>query len=166
MSIAKWLLLASLVLAAPGVWAADKPIIGWQEPVHIDEANILLEAKLDTGADVSSLQARILKAFVRDGERWVRFRVRDRHGHKVVLERQVMRYARIKRKLAPSLRRPVVMLGICLGSVYRKVEVNLAERKNFKYHVLIGRNYLRGTYLVDSSLRHTTLPVCTAVRGD
>ena len=146
--------------------AEDKKVIGWLEQAHIGEAKMRLEAKVDTGADTTSIKATILDTYERDGKPWVSFRIEDKHEHTAELERQVVRYAKIKRKMAPSLRRPVVMLGICIGNIYRDVEVNLAEREGFKYHMLIGRNYLQGVYLVDAEKQYLSTPSCAGVKGD
>lgn len=146
--------------------AADKQAIGWLEPVYLGEAKMLFIAKIDTGADNSSIKAKVLKKFKREGVEWIRFKVQDKQGHTAVIERKVVRYTKIKRKMAPSIKRPVVMLGVCLGKVYRDIEVNLAERKKFKYHMLIGRNFLRGIFLVDSELKYSTKAACPGILND
>ena len=160
-----------LLVIIPLLWlangqAATKQTIGWLEYAHIGEANMRLEAKIDTGADTTSIKAKILKKFSVDGQAWIRFRLMDDHWHTAVLERKIERYVRIKRKMAPSIRRPVIRLGICIGNIYRDVEVNLSDRKNFKYQLLIGRNYLHDVYLVDAAQRHAVQPICPGIKGD
>ena len=59
-----------------------------------------------------------------------------------------------------SIERPVISLGICLGNIYRQVNVNLADRTNYNYTMLIGRDYLNGVYIVDVEIVHTTKPTC------
>jgi len=144
----------------PVSFASEKKAIGWLEHVEIADSNLKLKAKIDTGATTSSLNAKIIKKFKKDGEKWIRFSIENNIGEKVLLEQRVVRYVKIKRKLAFSLKRPVIHLGICLGKVYRTLEINLADRKNFNYQVLIGRNYLRDYFLVDSALEYTTKPSC------
>jgi len=151
---------ATLFLLSLGVEAKGLADIGWIEFVDVEKGQIRFEAKIDTGADVSSINARFIRRFVRDDEEWVQIVLVNNNGKKIVLEKPVIRYARIKRKQAESIERPVVRFNICLGNIARRVEVNLSKRKNFKYKMLIGRNYLRGTYLVDSSKEHTTTPGC------
>lgn len=160
-----------LLILIPLLWpvngqAAIKQPIGWLEYAYIGEANLRLEAKLDTGADTSSVEAKILRKFTVQGAKWIQFSLTDEHNHTAVLERKIERYVKIKRKLAPSIRRPVIRLGICIGSVYRDVEVNLADRHKFKYQLLIGRNYLQGIFLVDTALHHTARPSCPGIKGD
>ena len=65
-------LLGTLVLALPAV-AAEKTVVGWIEKVRIYPGNFLVHAKLDSGAEYSSLDAANLQEFERDGKTWVRF---------------------------------------------------------------------------------------------
>ena len=141
-------------------FAEALPVSGWIEFVTIDNNKLQLEAKVDTGADNSSINAKILKKYTLNNEKWISFQITNKKGEQIVLERKISRYANIKRKLALPLKRPVVYLGICMGKVYREAEVNLADRSTFKYQLLIGRNYLRNKYLVDSASKHLTVPEC------
>lgn len=152
---------AALLLCLPATgWAQTLPVIGWLEVVHINRANLDFEAKIDTGADTTSIGAEILREYQIRGHDWVRYRLDNKRGQRVILESKVVRHVRIKRRLAPSIRRPVVKLGVCLGGVFRKVEVNLASRTKYKFRMLIGRNFLRSAYMVDASQEFTTPPRC------
>ncbi len=158
-------LLSIILLFVAGLGQAQaKQVIGWLEFVYVDQTRMQIEAKIDTGADTSSIKAEVLDKFSVQGEKWIRFSLTDWYGKKRILERKIERYAKIKRKLAPSIRRPVIRLGICLGNIYKDAEVTLAQRTKFKYQMLIGRNYLRGTYLVDSAIEHSTWPNCPGVK--
>ncbi len=53
-------------------------IVGWVENALLVGPDINLKAKLDTGAETSSLDAVIIKKFRQRGKRWVRFRTTDR----------------------------------------------------------------------------------------
>jgi hypothetical protein len=141
-------------------YARDKQTIGWIEKVALDNNRLQLKAKIDTGATTSSIHAEVLKKFKRGGQKWVRFKLRNKTGQSIVVEKKVVRMVKIKRKLALSLKRPVVLLGVCLGKVYREEEVNLSNRGNFVYEMLIGRNYLKDYFLVDSSRTFTVKPRC------
>jgi hypothetical protein len=68
--------------------------------------------------------------------------------------------ATIKQHDAESVTRPVIRLGICLGTVYKEVEVNLEDRSKFNYQLLIGRSYLKNSFLVDASATFTLKPNC------
>ena len=140
--------------------ANDKAIIGWIEPVTILPGAILLRAKIDTGADHSSLNAIQLKEFRRDGENWVHFQVVDENGNSHQLEKPVLRYTKIKRRGIEAQQRPVISLNICLHGRLREVDVNLANRETYNYKILIGRSYLQGLFIVDSETTNTTSPDC------
>lgn len=159
------LLLALILLPWFGfaalVHADDKQSIGWLEEISIDKDALQLKAKIDTGATTSSINSKIIKKYTRDHESWVRFRVQNKDGEDIVLDRKILRVVQIKRKLALPIKRYVISLGICLGNTYRELEVNLANRENFVYRVLIGRNYLHDHFLVDSARTFTTSPNCS-----
>jgi hypothetical protein len=164
-----WWALASSV-------AAEPLIAGWVEQVRLMEAGIDVHAKLDSGADHSSLNATDLFEFERDGRRWVRFSLRNREGEQVQIERPVVRIARIRRRAdntpnsgsggeafpakRPGNTRPVIELTLCVGDLARRVEVNLADRGKFKYQLLIGRSFLKQGVLIDSASSYRAPPSC------
>ena len=49
---------------------AQARVLGWTEPVLLPEIGVALVAKLDTGADHSSVDARKIRLFRRDGRGW------------------------------------------------------------------------------------------------
>ena len=140
--------------------AEAKEVVGWIEKVRLCPGNLVVHAKLDTGADNCSLNAPKMDFFERGNEKWVRFDVTNRDGKTVTFERKVVRIAKIKRKGAKRQERPVIMLGICIGNVYKEVEVNLVNRSHYRYQMLIGRKFLRGDLLIDSSVKYTVEPKC------
>lgn len=148
------------ILYVPAIFALDKQVIGWLETVEIHKLDFKLKAKVDTGATTSSLHAKIIKEFTREGDNWVRFSIKNKSNQELILEKKIIRYVKIKSKLSVAIKRPVINLGVCIGEVYREEEVNLADRKNFLYYMLIGRNYLQGHFLVDSELMFTSKPSC------
>jgi hypothetical protein len=157
---------AILLLFFPGFMtlcaAQEKQVIGWIEKVRIHPGNLILRAKLDTGAENSSINALSITDFVRDGKKWIRFGVSNLLGEQVILEREMIRMAEIKRKGTESQKRPVIHLGICLGGIYREVEVNLVDRSKFDYWMLIGRSFMEGHFVVDPSVAYRTEPHCRA----
>lgn len=139
----------------------EKHIIGWIETIQILPETFQLSAKIDTGADNSSLNVTNPIQFLKEEEPWIRFTIPLGKDEPVTVERPIKRYARIKRKGAASLKRPVVLLDLCVGTLYKKnVPVNLADRRGFKYSMLIGRTFLKGSALVDSDLTLTQQPSC------
>ncbi|MBF0444974.1 MAG: ATP-dependent zinc protease [Magnetococcales bacterium] len=129
------------------------PVVGYIEKVKIflSSKNIVIKAKIDTGAKTSSLDVDSLSFFTRSNEDWVRFTVTDDDGEVIKLSLPVERSSRIRRAGAKKDIRPVVKLGLCLGNYYKEGEVNLSEREGMNYPMLIGRRFLSQSYLVDSS---------------
>ncbi|MFH0826242.1 MAG: RimK/LysX family protein [Pseudomonadota bacterium] len=160
------LLLISFFVAVPPTQSPageTKLVVGWVETVRILPGNLMIEAKMDTGADHSSIHVPEMTMFEREGRQWVRFGLRDKEGKLVELERMVVRKARIKRHDSKNQQRPVVSLGICLGSLYREVEVNLIDRSRFKLPMLIGRSFMGDGIVVDPTLQFTQEPACPAM---
>lgn len=139
----------------------DKAVVGRVEQVKITPGNIVLKAKVDTGADNSSIHVKDFTLFDRGGEQWARFEVTDQDGNTVSLERPVVRMAKIKRHKGTAQERPVVMLRICLGKHRRSVEVNLVDRSRFSCPMLIGRSFLQPKFVVDPAEKFIAPPVCS-----
>lgn len=138
----------------------SKEIIGWLELIHIHPGQLVLRAKMDTGAKTSSLNATRLTEFDKNGEKWVRFTVTDKNGTAVVFEEKIRRYVKIKADNGLLQKRPVIRLWLCIGDRMNAAEVNLADRSHLNYQVLIGRTFLQGKYLIDSQRTFTVKPVC------
>jgi hypothetical protein len=136
-------------------------ILGFLEDAVIYPEGLQFRAKLDSGADTSSVHAEGMRYFEKDDRDWVSFTVVNRYGEPERIERAVQRFAAIKSKRGTSQRRPVVRLGFCVSEIFEVVEVTLVDRSNFSSEVLVGRNFLAGKILVDSSLTFTTHPNCS-----
>ncbi len=138
------------------------PAFGWLEQVRVYPPGILMHAKLDTGADNCSLHAENIKKFKKDKENWVSFEISNRYGVKKAIEGKILRIAKVKKKGGGIQKRPVVRIGLCLGNSYESIECNLVNRAHFQNPVLVGRNFLAGSALVNSSETFTTTPNCSS----
>ena len=141
--------------------AYAREVVGWLESATINSAGLKVVAKLDTGAKTTSLGYSTIHFFQRDGRQWVRVSVTDKKQKTVVLEKKVIRTVVIKQHggKAPQ-QRPVIMLGICLHTLYKEVEVDLMDRAGFNYTLLLGRNYLAPDFAVDPASKFTQKPNC------
>jgi hypothetical protein len=156
-------LVSSLVLAfayASLLNAAE--VVGWLEKVVVqaDGASLLMKAKIDSGAQTTSIHAKGYELFDREGQKWVRFNVANFAGEKTNFERPVVRTAKIKRHFGEYQERPVVMLGLCLDKIQVETEVNLVDREGLNYKLLVGRKYLAGNFFIDSGNTFTVEPRC------
>jgi len=147
-----------LLLASPFSYA--KQIVGIYEKVALPTQELILKAKIDSGAKNTSLHALNIKLFQQNEKEWVSFDTLDGRGGLVSLSAPVYRIARIKRHNGASQERPVVIMGVCIGNISRKVEVNLIDRSRLNYPLLIGRTYLDGHFLIDVSQQYLQNPNC------
>lgn len=135
--------------------AARLPVIGWREWVGLPGFGVdQIKAKVDTGARSSSLHAFALHAFTRDGQEWVRFSVHpvQRKALKmVVVEAPVLEYRSVRSSSGKSSLRPVVVTQLRLLDKTWPIELTLASRDEMGFRMLLGREAIRGRFLVDAA---------------
>jgi len=151
------------MFSAGSAFAKDAPtVLGWVEEVAVMNTGLRMNAKIDTGADNSSVNATGINYFTRQGTRWVRFILQNRQGVKTVMESPLVRIAQIKRKEGGYIERPVVNMELCVAGQKVISEVNLADRNHFKYLMLVGRSLLAKRFLVDPESLYLTHPTCVS----
>ncbi len=141
---------------------AQTAILGYLENVRLMPDDIAIRAKLDTGADVTSLHALDIRHVDRQGEKWVRFTVEAPNGRTATFERKLVRTMRIKRHGGGTEQRPVVKLAFCVAAQTIEAEVNLVDRTGFNEPMLIGRNAMPTGIAIDPHRTATAPPTCAA----
>ena len=107
---------------------------------------------------MTSIDARNITPFERDGKQWVRFVCMD--GEKEhTIERKLLKTMKIKRHGTEAQERYVVKMRIVLGDVSQLISVNLNNRDTYQYPVLIGRNFLRDSFIVDVAKKYQFKPM-------
>lgn len=130
-------------------------VIGEIEPVYFLPMKKPFLARIDTGAENSSLDAHNIRVFEREGEKWVSFDlVNQRTEEKSHFEKKIYRQTTIKRQLEAE-DRIVVLMTIRMGKEKITAQFSLADRSKFDYQALIGRNILKGRAIVDPALSKT-----------
>ncbi|KAF1051711.1 MAG: hypothetical protein GAK43_02278 [Stenotrophomonas maltophilia] len=173
-SVAVLLSLLALPLLAQ---AAEPTLYGRYEWVGLPELDHSLQAKMDTGAYTSSLSAKDIQLFERDGEQWVRFRLATADAGDSVYEHKLARISKIKNRADDReddeesretglSQRPVIEMAVCLGGDQQTIEVNLTDRSHFNYPFLMGAKGLRKFHAaVDPSERFSAgKPACSGKR--
>jgi len=158
------LILLLLVVFDTGCKSASdnaRPIIGRVENVIIPDIDAKLKARIDTGAGVSSVHASIIEIIqpsVPGHSQKIIFEISDEKGSNRRFEKKIVDWIDIKRKGSKGyVRRPVVLMNLCIGGQVLKGRVNLADRGNFLYPVLVGRNFLKmGNFLIDPHQKFAT----------
>lgn len=155
--------LLTAAVVAPGAARAESPsrILGIVEKAVLLPENIALDAKVDTGADNSSVDVESWELVEIDGRRMVRFVLRGDNGSRREMTRELVRMATIRRAGAHH-ERPVVRMEVCVGDVVRTVDVNLGQRPRMSYRMLLGASFLEGAFLVDVGAAYVAPPRCTA----
>ena len=152
-----FLVLTNISLAESGQQPARaRVIMGWIEPVVLVPWGVQVKAKLDSGAKTSSIDAKQVQRFEKDGEPWVRFVIPVESGRRkkklgIPVERPLVRDVRIKRHKTSSYERPVVTLQFCLNGQDYDTQFNLIDRSGFNYPVLLGRLFLKDVAVIDPS---------------
>lgn len=174
MTVLRYSLALFFACVAPlGASAADDEgrgeptTFGYIENVAVGNRALEMKGKLDTGADTSSVHAYNVKVYKR-GERdhWVKFRLVGKDGRAIRYDQNVVRFVNIKTKTGGSIRRPVIHLPLCVGGRWGKAELNLADRGDFEYDILIGREFLANRVLVDSGRTFMADQTCEASDED
>ena len=134
----------SLILYFPIANASSS--IGWIEkvPVYLNDQFVTVEAKIDSGADHSSLHAMNIVYVKRNNQNWVKFDT----VKGIDVELPLYKETKIKTKMNGYQTRPVVLLDICIGQIKRSIEVNLVNRNHFSKPMLVGRSAL-SNFLID-----------------
>ncbi|MEM7580139.1 MAG: RimK/LysX family protein [Cyanobacteria bacterium P01_A01_bin.80] len=143
---------------------ADIKTVGWIENGKISGIDKDIKFKLDTGAKTTSINAEILEKPDNESESggMIKFRYTNKNRVAQIFERPVERWVRIK----GEGRRPVVKMKFCVAGRLIEEEANLADRDDYNYSVLIGRNMLeKGKLAVNSAESYTAKPNCKAEEG-
>lgn len=147
--------------------AQELKVYGAVESVQIFPQYLNMMAKIDTGARMSSLDARGIKVYDKDGVPWVTFTVYDRVTKQhVQMNKRVLSYAEVKARargdqFQEPFIRPVIQLKICIGDQLKSIQVNLANRRIFAYPLLLGMNAIKKyNMVIDPKLKNTTEPNC------
>ncbi len=149
-----WLMSALIAIAVclniPQASAA-KPVLGRYEYASVLETpGIKISALVDSGAQTSAIDARDINTFFRNGREWVHFHIVDERHNLKALELPIVRIAKIISHSNVTLR-PVVNLTLMIGSIIAMTQVSLINRSNFPQRLLIGRSFLDGRVLIDTS---------------
>ncbi|NMT63386.1 ATP-dependent zinc protease [Marinobacter orientalis] len=128
-----------------------KVIVGKVEKFYLVGPGLVYDARIDSGAETSSLDARNITRFERDGNNWVRFDVPVPGSDDLeTIEHEVSRRVRIIQSTTDeSERRVVVELQFMIGDHRQQAEFTLTNREHLSHSVLVGRNILRDVMLID-----------------
>ncbi|MBY6197411.1 ATP-dependent zinc protease [Vibrio hangzhouensis] len=144
------------IVAVPSI--SSPVVLGSVEKVKIDMLNRSFDARVDTGAVTSSLNAVDVQAFERDGKQWVKFHLVDdkaKQQEKRWIEAPVVRHVKIRQSTSDKMeRRAVIELWIRVGKIHEKAQFTLADRSQMTHPILLGREFIKDIALVDVSQQY------------
>lgn len=111
-----------------------------------------IKAKVDTGADNSSLHAFNLERFEENGVDMVRFEVHPRQRKKrpsIVCVAAVSGERKVKNSGGRSELRPVIRTRLVVAGEELEALVNLTTRDEMTFRMLLGRRTVRKQFIVD-----------------
>ncbi len=138
----------------------QKKIIGCEEWIRIPELNIpAIKARIDSGAKTSTLHAYNIQTFEDGGKTYVRFDIHPvQHNRRVSIRCKAELADRriVKSSTGDREKRYVIKTPITLGGETWDIEVTLTNRDTMGYRMLIGREAMKGRFIVDPE-QHFTL---------
>ena len=134
--------------------SAARTTLGWREWAKLPDIGVAaIQAKVDTGARTSALNASHIEPFNHDGCEWVRFTLtHDRHlAHDIVCTAAVKDVRVVKDSGGHAEKRFVIETVVGLGArpAAWPIEITLANRGGMGFAMLLGRTALRRRFVVD-----------------
>jgi hypothetical protein len=132
----------------------NRAVIGWREWIGLPELGIeRIKVKVDTGARSSALHAFDVHTFDRHGQQYVRFKVHPIQRNTqttITAEMPVLEFRPVRSSTGHVTKRPVILVLIELMGERWPIELTLASRDKMGFRMLLGRQAVRGRFLVDS----------------
>jgi hypothetical protein len=130
----------------------EKLVLGWREWASLDDLNIKkIKVKVDTGARTSALHANNIKIIKRAKKKFVEFDINplQNSGKTVRCKAELIGERKVKSSTGHSSLRPVIETHIHIGEYKWCIEVTLVNRDIMGFRMLLGRQAIRGNFLVD-----------------
>lgn len=132
-----------------------KIVIGRKDKADLPELGLTdLDIKMDTGAYTSAIHCHKIARKLVDGKEVVAFTLLDpSHAQYNEHEYQTANFQEktIKNSFGHAEKRFVIETVILLFGKLYPVQFSLSERGEMKFPILIGRRFLMGQFIVDSS---------------
>lgn len=136
----------------------EKITIGWWEYLLLPElSHRKIKAKIDTGAKTSALHAEDIEIFSERGRKKVRFTLfpnqKDRKNKKIVTAKLIDQRI-IKSSIGNKTYRPVIETPIKIGDQTFLIELTLVNRDLLGFRMLLGRQAMKGKFLINPSRKN------------
>lgn len=136
--------------------------MGWREWVALPELGVdRIKAKVDTGARSSALHAFRLREVVRDGQTRVRFDVHPKQrsaADAIPVEFPVHDRRSVRSSDGRVQTRYVIRTVLRIGDAEWPIDLTLSRRDDMGFRMLLGREAIRGRFIVDPARSHVAAP--------
>jgi hypothetical protein len=131
-----------------------KLLFGEVESVYFINEKRRMTARIDTGAETSSLGVYQMREFERDGKDWVRFKLSRKESAPTYEYRVSGRKSIKQREQDPADIRVEIKMDMRVGDKRFANQVfNLSDRSHLDQQVMLGRSFLQDIAVVDTALR-------------
>ena len=135
----------------------EKRVIGWKENAALPDLSVKnVIAKIDTGANLASIDAADIKIVTRDKVKYVKFKVMKRNNTVRKTSAPLEGYKRIKSSNGDVEKRPYIKTTLLMDGISKKIELTLTDRGPMDYTMLIGRKALGKRWDVNPSISFLT----------
>ena len=135
----------------------EKRVVGWKENAALPDLSVKnVIAKIDTGANLASIDASDIKIVTRDKIKYVKFKVMKRNNTVRKTSAPLEGYKRIKSSNGDVEKRPYIKTTLLMDGISKKIELTLTDRGPMDYTMLIGRKALGKRWVVNPSMSFLT----------
>ncbi len=137
----------------------EKKVVGWKEQVALPDLKIKsVIAKIDTGANLATIDADDIKFVTRKDVKYVKFTVKKRNNTVRKTSAPLAGFKRIRSSNGDVERRPYIKTDILMDGITKNIELTLTDRGPMDYTMLIGRKALGRRWIVNPSISFITKP--------
>ena len=136
-----------------------KRVVGWREHAALPDLKIKqVIAKIDTGANVATIDAADIKFVTRKDVKYVKFTVKKRNNTVRKTSAPLAGFKRIRSSNGDVERSPYIKTDILMDGITKNIELTLTDRGPMDYTMLIGRKALGRRWMVNTSISFLTSP--------
>ncbi len=137
----------------------QKRVVGWKEHAALPDLKVKdVIAKMDTGANLASIDASEIKYSTKSGVKHVNFKIMKRNNTVRKTSAPLAGFKRIKSSNGDVERRPYIKTTLLVDGISKKIELTLTDRGPMDYTMLIGRKALGRRWVVNPSVSFLTKP--------
>ncbi len=143
-----------LLIASPAAAADKKLTVGATEVIRVVDADLDFVARIDTGARTTSINAQNIEiqnpaADKRDNVgKTITLDVVNAKGEKRRIKSEIVKVLEVRNAQGTELRY-MIPLTLRWHGIDKLIRVNLRDRSAMTYKLLIGRDWLKGDFVVD-----------------